>query len=214
MWNATDTPAVIYYGASFADYIGHVDRTLTMVYPVNGVGYDSFIYGNYFALTVEGAAAADDTTLAAIDAIASIPENVTLANRATVEAARAAYDRITSFEQRALVHNLSVLEAAEQRIKDLEYIANGDGETEKPEEEVTPDEKPETNEQKGSSVDTRLLIAARAVDVVLLALSILFAILYIKARTKSAGAVTASAEKTEHVEDEKTETSDDNDETV
>ncbi|MBQ8341298.1 MAG: leucine-rich repeat protein, partial [Clostridia bacterium] len=142
MWNATDTPAVIYYGATFTDYIGHLNSSIVMVKPSNGLHYDSFIYDNYFALTVEGAVAADKTTLDAIAAIDALPEKVTLANMAQVQAARAAYDKIAAEEQRALVKNLSVLLAAEQRIKDLEYIQN--------EQQQTPDQP----DQGGDHVDT------------------------------------------------------------
>ena len=124
MWNATDTPTVIYYGANFSDYIGHVENTMVMVAPSNGLFYDSFIYGQYFKVNVAGSVAMDATTQAAIDAINALPESVTLSDKALVEAARAAYDKISSFEQRALVSNLSVLLAAEQRISDLEYIQN------------------------------------------------------------------------------------------
>ncbi len=126
MWNATEAPAVIYYGANFVDYVGRVDTTLTMVKPANGMGYDSFIYGKYFALTVNGAAAADETTLAAIEAINAIPDDLTLADKALVEAARAAYDRISSLTQRSLVTNYDKLLQAEQKIKNLEFVQGGD----------------------------------------------------------------------------------------
>ena len=125
MWNATETPSVIYYGANFSDYIGHVDQNITMVRPTNGVGYDSFILDQYFVLTVAGGAAADSTTLAAIEAINRIPETVTLKDKAIVAAARAAYDKITSGTQRDLVTNYEILQQAEQMIEDLEYLAGG-----------------------------------------------------------------------------------------
>ena len=122
MWNATDTPTVIYYGANFANYVGRVDQAIAMVKPVNGLNYDSFIYGKYFGLTVDGQAAADATTLAAIAAINRIPANVTLKDKAIVEAARAAYDKITSDTQRGLVTNYEILRKAEQRIRDMEFL--------------------------------------------------------------------------------------------
>lgn len=31
MWNATETPAVIYYGANFVNYVGRVDNSIVMV---------------------------------------------------------------------------------------------------------------------------------------------------------------------------------------
>ena len=65
---------------------------------------------------INGAPGADDTTLAAIAAIAAIPERVTYEDKAIVEAARAAYSKIATIEQQALVHNYGDLISAEQRI--------------------------------------------------------------------------------------------------
>ncbi len=125
MWNATDTPQNVYYGANFVDYIGLADGNLVMIRPVNGKQYDSFIFGQYFSTVVDGAAAADDITLAAIAAIDRLPETVSLADKPLVVAAREAYDKISTLEQRALVTNYAKLEAAEKRIKDLEYLESG-----------------------------------------------------------------------------------------
>ena len=139
MWNATETPAVIYYGANFVDHIGHIENRITMIRPVNGQNYDSFIYGNYFDAAIEGAAAADETTLEAIEAIEKLPDpsKLTLADKAMVEAARAAYDKIASMTQKALVTNLDKLVKAEQKIRDLEFIYNEDqGESEETESET------------------------------------------------------------------------------
>ena len=117
MWNASSGMySNVFYGANFVDYVGYVENKLTMVRPSNGQGYDSYIYSQYFDLTIDGSAAADDTTLAAIAAIKAIPEKVTYENRAIVEAARAAYSKIATTEQQALVLNYSDLVAAEQRI--------------------------------------------------------------------------------------------------
>ncbi len=119
MWNAADTPYTVYYGANFIDYIGHIDTPITMVYPANGKNYDSFIFANYFDTVVLGAAAADDITLGAIALIDKLPETVSLNDRADVEAARAAYDAISTIEQRALVTNYQKLTEAEARIEKL-----------------------------------------------------------------------------------------------
>ena len=166
MWNATEAPAVIYYGANFVDYIGHTSGSVTMIRPVNGEGYNSFILDNYFDLVIEGAAAADEITLAAISAINAIPDNVTLADKALVEAAREAYDRIASYAQRALVTNLDKLLAAEQRISDLEYIQNGEGD---------PDNGTDTPESESETVAAPVAAAAptplSAMDIALIALS-------------------------------------------
>ena len=133
MWNAESGYHNTYYGASFIDYIGHVDTPITMVKPVNGNHYDSFIFAQYFDTFIDGSAAADDVTLAAIAAINAIPDSVTLEHKALVEAARAAYDKISTKEQQALVTNLDKLTQAERRIADLEALAGGQGNNAQPE---------------------------------------------------------------------------------
>ncbi len=129
MWNVTSMPTNYFYGANFVDYVGYVDENVAMIRPSNGKNYDSFIMQKYFSLTVDGATAADKTTLAAIEAIMQLPTNskdITLATKPLVEAARAAYNKIMTEEQRALVSGdvLSILTNAEQRIADLEYLVN------------------------------------------------------------------------------------------
>lgn len=120
MWNATNgLYSNVFYGANFVDYVGYVEDKLLMVRPVNGQHYDSYIYGQYFNHTIDGAAAADDITLAAIDAINAIPERVTYEDKALVEAARNAYNKIATTEQQALVTNYADLISAEQRITAL-----------------------------------------------------------------------------------------------
>jgi len=136
MWNAADAPYVVYYGANFIDYIGHIENRITMVCPANGKNYDSFILSNYFDNVLLGAAAADDVTLAAIDLIDKLPETVSLEDKAAVEAARAAYDAISTLEQRALVTNYQKLTEAESRIEKLLTLENGET-TEPPVEEPT-----------------------------------------------------------------------------
>ncbi len=117
MWNVTGGMYTnVFYGANFRDYVGYVDNKLTMVRPANGVSYDSYIMGWYFDRVIDGATAADDVTLAAIEAIKAIPERVSYNDKAVVEAARAAYNKIATTEQQALVTNYSDLITAEQRI--------------------------------------------------------------------------------------------------
>ena len=117
MWNATGGMySNVFYGANFVDYVGYVTDKLTMVRPINGKGYDSYIYGQYFDLTIDGAEAPDKVTLAAIAAINALPERVSYEDRALVEAARAAYNKIATFEQMAQVTNYATLVSAEQRI--------------------------------------------------------------------------------------------------
>ena len=120
MWNATGGQySNVFYGANFVDYVGYVNNKLTMVKPVNGQHYDTYIMDHYFDLRIDGAAGADDTTLAAIAAINAIPERVTYEHKSIVEAARAAYNKIATKEQQALVTNYDVLVTAEQRITAL-----------------------------------------------------------------------------------------------
>ncbi len=120
MWNVADGLYFsVYYGANFIDYVGYVEDKITMVKPVNGDGYDSFIMNQYFNLSIEGAAAADDVTLAAIEAIKAIPKQVAYEDKAYVEAARAAYNKIATTVQQSLVTNYPDLIAAEQRITAL-----------------------------------------------------------------------------------------------
>ena len=131
MWNVTSMPNNFFYGANFIDYVGNVKNKITMISPVNGKNYDSFIMDQYFGLNIVGAAAADDTTLAAIEAINKLPANasdITLAHKELVAAARAAYNKVVSDEQRALIPAslLNILKDAEQMIEDLEYLAGGD----------------------------------------------------------------------------------------
>ena len=120
MWNATGGMySNVFYGANFVDYVGYVDNKLTMVRPSNGQNYGTYILNQYFDIVIDGAAGADDTTLAAIAAINKIPERVTYEHRDIVAAARADYDKIATKAQQALVTNYDVLISAEQRIKAL-----------------------------------------------------------------------------------------------
>ena len=138
MWNSTDGMySNVFYGANFMDYVGYIDEKITMVRPVNGKNYDSYIYTQYFDLVIDGPAAADPVTMATIRAINAIPEKVSLEDANLVTAARAAYSKIATIEQQALVTNYSALISAEQRIVALSTPAEG----EEPEEPVV-DETP------------------------------------------------------------------------
>ncbi len=122
MWNTTDgLYSNVFYGASFVDYVGRVENKLTMIRPVNGQNYDSFIYTQYFNvdLAIDGAQAPNKATLATIQAIKAIPERVSYEQRAIVETARALYNKIPTLEQQALVVNYADLISAEQRIASL-----------------------------------------------------------------------------------------------
>ena len=117
MWNATGGMySNAFYGANFVDYVGFVEQKLTMVRPINGQHYETFVLAQYFDLIIDGGNAADDVTLAAVAAIDAIPERVTWEQRALVEAARKAYDQVATTEQQALVTNYAKLISAEQRV--------------------------------------------------------------------------------------------------
>lgn len=135
MYNVASTPVNIYYGANFVDYVGHVDNKIVMVKPSNGQHYDTFIFGQYFSVVIAGDIAPDDTTLAAIAAISALPETVSLSDKDAVLAARAAYNLITTNEQKSILDKNGLyakLTKAEKRISDLEYLQNGEQGTEKP----------------------------------------------------------------------------------
>ena len=158
MWNATDgLYSNVFYGANFVDYVGYVEDKLTMVRPVNGEGYDSYIYGQYFDMVIDGAQAADKVTLAAIAAIDAIPERVTYEDRALVEAARAAYTKIATTMQQAQVRNYADLISAEQRITALTPTEEGAVEETAPTEEAAPEK---TEGGNGGIVAVILLLAA------------------------------------------------------
>ncbi len=145
-WGVTATPSNYFYGATFIDYIGHGNKNIEMIRPVNGVYYDTFIYGQYFTDIQDGAAAADKITQAAIDAIMKLAElRISLQHENLVLEARAAYDKITSELQRSLVSETmydgtsltNILTAAERRIEALKSVENAT-----PEEDDSTDETP------------------------------------------------------------------------
>ena len=128
MWNISSTKYNnIFYGANFVDHIGYTKDenrnyanmgNLIMIAPSNGVYYDTFILNQYFSSTIAGAVAADDVTIAAMAAINALPDRVTLDDEHLVIAARAAYNKISSVEQQALVTEyLQKLVTAENLIK-------------------------------------------------------------------------------------------------
>ena len=119
--------STFFYGANFVDYIGHINQPLVMVKPSNGVGYNTFIFDQYFGDVVDGKPAAIQATLDVIDLINALPKNITLADEAKVIAAREAYDRLPSIEQQSLVTNYETLTKAESLI---EYLKLRDAETE------------------------------------------------------------------------------------
>ena len=145
MWNATDGMyASVFYGANFVDYVGYVEDKLVMVRPANGQQYDSFVLSQYFEVAIDGAKAPDDSAVAAIQAIDAIPDRVSYDHKAIVDAARAAYDKIATLEQKALVTNYADLVSAEQRVAALDPNAQ----PQNPEEE----QPGETDEHKNAAL--------------------------------------------------------------
>jgi hypothetical protein len=121
MWNMTSSFNNFYFGANFVNYIGHIENKLVMVKPANGQGYDTFIFSQYFDTAVDGDSAANVATLNVIAMINALPSKIQLTDEDAVVAARAAYEAITSLEQKSLVEkaNYSKLTEAEATIKYL-----------------------------------------------------------------------------------------------
>ncbi len=140
MWNIESLYSNVFYGANFVDYVGHVDNKLLMVRPSNGQKYETFMYGQYFDLVVDGGAAMDDNTLKFLEIAKQLPERITLQHKSLVEAARAAYNKLTTTEQRGLVESYyNTLTSAEQRIKALEEAEQGGDTVVPPVEDPTED---------------------------------------------------------------------------
>ncbi len=182
MWNVSSLPNNFYYGANFVDYIGHTDGTLAMIHPTNGQHYETFVTEQYFDTFIKGASAADDITLAAIAAIQKLPANaseITLAHKDLVVAARAAYDRIVSDEQRALIPDslLTILKNAEQMIEDLEYLSGGD-------------ENSDINANDRNKIQTALIILIVVVSVLTLLVIGLAVLIFIVIRKIKRGEIT------------------------
>ena len=183
MWNATGgLYSNVFYGANFVDYVGYVENKLIMVRPSNGLGYDTFILGQYFDtdLVLDGASAADDNTLAFINAINALPNPVSLNDKQAVINARALYSKIAGLEQQSLASKAyALLLSAEQRISKLEETGTGEnGET------TTPDEVAENN---NGVVIAIVLIAIIAIGGV--------AVAVMNMKKKNEAAVAAAAEE-------------------
>lgn len=102
MWNASEEPINYYYGANFADYVGKVEQSITMIAPSNGLRYDTFIFQKYFSDFVEGKPAKLAQTNTVIDILSKLPKDITLEDEQTVADARAAYNALST-EQQSLI---------------------------------------------------------------------------------------------------------------
>jgi hypothetical protein len=177
MWNFTQ-PSNFYYGATFIDYVGTVNSKLVMVRPVNGLNYETFITSQYFSSVIDGVAAPFAETLAAIEAIKQIPTaNLTLADKATVEAARAAFNKVGTAEQQALVSNYSDLVAAENVIAYLENSGSG---SEEP--DVTPSQDANATDRNVGNV---LAIVFGALALVFAAIAAFCVVQTVKVKAKN-----------------------------
>ncbi len=127
MWNATGGQySNVFYGANFVNYVGKVEDKLLMVRPSNGQNYETYMFSHYFDLTVIGSAAMDNNSIAFLNAMNQLPERVNLEHEDLVIAARNAYNKIASTEQRGLVESVyNTLLSAEQRIKQLKSTETG-----------------------------------------------------------------------------------------
>ncbi len=198
------------YGATFVDYIGHNDGDLIMIRPSNGLYYDTFIFGQYFSTVIDGATSASDDTLAAIDAINKLPSAVQLSDKALVEAAREAYDKIVSLEQQALVYNYADLTKAETRIKALSNAATPD----EPGDDEPGDDEPGTDtpviddpgEQPQGGSDNTVVIVLIVLSSVLGAAVIALGTIVLCSRFKKSASVKADdAEETIDAEEDSAE---------
>ncbi len=183
MWNATGGMySNCFYGATFVDYVGLAKGDLVMVYPVNGQGYETFVMDQYFNLRFAGPVAAEAQTLEAIAAINRIPSRVELEDEAVVLAARAAYDKVLSKAQQALVTNFNTLLSAEQRILALKTAT-----------EQTPEQTPQTPEAPAQKDNTLLIVLACGMTLA----AAVFAALFFKQRKALQPAESAADEDSE-----------------
>ncbi len=181
-WGITSRSSNFFYGANFIDYIGHGNKDVEMVRPVNGVSYDTFIYNQYFKDTQDGAAAPDAVTTLAINAIKKlVGVRINLSHEQLVIEARAAYDKIATELQRAIVSErltedgtslTNVLTSAERRIEALKSVAE------------TPDEAPDEEEPIVEENDNGVVIVIVITSVLLLVGVITVFIIYRKKKMK------------------------------
>lgn len=99
---------------------------ITMVHASNAIGFDNFIYANYFDSEILTAELLEDNTSIVIDLIRALPEakDVTLSDARSIEYARAKFDAIGSHNQKQFVADanmekkLTYCERALNQLKD------------------------------------------------------------------------------------------------
>ena len=131
------------YYANFSDYVAKVlypeltgveDLGLTLTYPANAAGFDNRTWKLFFGEIRTSDILAEPDTLAAIEAIEALPtveeieeligmadreeaKELLTAYRATVSAARLAYNRVTNADQLAFIKNAELLPKAEAAVR-------------------------------------------------------------------------------------------------
>ncbi len=183
MWNATGGQySNVFYGANFVNYVGKVENKLLMIRPANGQKYETYMFGHYFDNIIDGGAAMDSNTLAFVDAMSKLPERITLEHKSLVEAATAAYNKLSNTLQKGLVDTLySQLISAQQRIAALEDQGNAG----------TPgDDKPIVDNDSNIGA-----IIAIVVAVVVVIAGVVVAVLLIVKKRKAAPAEAPAAEQ-------------------
>ena len=109
-----------YTGGGFTNVVFGI----TMVHASNAIGFDSFIYSNYFDGEILTAELMESTTATVIELIEDLPDakNITLANERSVEYARTKFDAIGSHTQKQFVTDAGMekkLTDCERTIKQL-----------------------------------------------------------------------------------------------
>ncbi|MBR4942626.1 MAG: leucine-rich repeat protein, partial [Clostridia bacterium] len=172
MWNPTAQFSNFYFGANFVDFIGDVNKNIVMVKPANGKNYNTFIMGQYFNMMIEGSNAITQEAVNVVSLINLIPDKVALSDEATIVTARAAYEKLTSLEQRALITDAyNKLSEAEMT---LEYLKLNSGDTPTEPEGPTGPEGPtiDTPDVEESNGALGYIIAVAALSTVVVGLAV------------------------------------------
>lgn len=143
----------------FADENKTLELDVTV--PKNGAGYDSYLWANYLGnVNHSDVISMTDGTAALNESIQALPENITLADAATVDRLEMIYNA-TSGEQRQFVTDYAKLQRAIAKVKELRAAQGGGEDTPQPE---TPSDPSENNSgEKGLKTGTIVLIVVVSV---------------------------------------------------
>ncbi len=170
-WNADAT--TVLYGANFVAEIGteegieaHDAKTLVMVRPMNGNGYENWLYFRYFDAALEGALEMEDRTVEIANRIRALPApvDVTLEWEGEVTELRALYNALTEDQKYLLNDEIGILEAAESAI---EFLKRGSDTPAEEQPGETDDEFPVLAVALGISIPAGVLLIAGAVVLIL-----------------------------------------------